>query len=294
MDIFERLSCDFDLDREVQNIWNIFSTRKLIGVPPEAQYYLPSTPKNYTILEYVGKNCFSNWKSRRTCVSCEDMMNRLGIKEIISEKKYLEQPDSLITLLEFIANMYYLCDVSLKNQIVYSWLSETEIFCSNLSELTDRCSYEMKYFPEMERIIIVEKNALANYAASIVDSNAAERIIEYNHLLYKGNIESKRDVLLTLANKIESQRSKLKEINREIETNVFFLLNNINIRHENVAPDSKNYKEYVANMGQKELEEWYDDTYYLALISLALLDNVERNKRIDELKKKITGDRAAS
>jgi hypothetical protein len=87
---------------------------------------------------------------------------------------------------------------------------------------------------------------------------------------------------------INKETRKLEKINPKIESNIFYLLNNLDIIHENVAPESKNYKEYIANMGQKELEEWYDDTYYLALISLALLDNVERNNRIEDLKRKIT------
>lgn len=46
----------------------------------------------------------------------------------------------------------------------------------------------------------------------------------------------------------------------------------------------KNYKEIVAKMTQDELEGWYDETYQMCLLAFLELDNVERTKKVAELK----------
>lgn len=62
------------------------------------------------------------------------------------------------------------------------------------------------------------------------------------------------------------------------------MFNNMNIRHNNCAEGDKNYKKVVAKMSQDELESWYDETYQLCLLAFLELDNVERTKKVAELK----------
>ena len=40
-------------------------------------------------------------------------------------------------------------------------------------------------------------------------------------------------------------------------------------------------------MTDEELESWYDETYQMLLLSILELDNVERNKKVKELKRMI-------
>ena len=42
-------------------------------------------------------------------------------------------------------------------------------------------------------------------------------------------------------------------------------------------------------MDKQDLETWYDETYQLCLLAFLELNNVERTKKFDELKKKING-----
>lgn len=62
------------------------------------------------------------------------------------------------------------------------------------------------------------------------------------------------------------------------------MFNNMNIRHNNSTEGDKNYREVVAKMTQDELENWYDETYQLCLLAFLELDNVERTKKVAQLK----------
>ena len=132
--------------------------------------------------------------------------------------------------------------------------------------------------------IFTPKSQEAISVSEIIAPELSYKVIEYNHHLLQGNIEKKKAILLLLADKIESKRSDLKNINRTMETNIFMLFNNMNIRHDNCSKESSHYIEYVANMPKKELEEWYDEIYQLSLLAFLELDNIERNRKISDLK----------
>ena len=68
------------------------------------------------------------------------------------------------------------------------------------------------------------------------------------------------------------------------------MLNNMNIRHNNRSKKAQSkYKEYVAKMTKKQLEKWYDELYQMILLAFLLLDNVDRAKKVKELKNKVVG-----
>lgn len=123
------------------------------------------------------------------------------------------------------------------------------------------------------------KDQVAISVAEILDPALSYRVIEYNHHSMKGDLGKKKSVLLLLADKLEPQRGKLKEINSSLETSVFGLFNNINLRHNNIDPNGKDYKPGVVAMNPNELEQWYDETYQLSLLAFLELENVERKKR---------------
>lgn len=110
------------------------------------------------------------------------------------------------------------------------------------------------------------------------------KVLEYNHYTMKGDIARKKETLRILADQLEPKRADLTAINKELASNVFFMFNNMNIRHNNRTEGDKNYKEVVAKMTQDALESWYDETYQLCLLAFLELDNVERTKKVAQLK----------
>lgn len=57
--------------------------------------------------------------------------------------------------------------------------------------------------------------------------------------MLKGDIDKKKEILLQLANKYEGMKSNIKGLNRKLDDDIGFMLNNINIRHNNKSGKSK-------------------------------------------------------
>jgi len=145
------------------------------------------------------------------------------------------------------------------------------------------------YMPNNQNGItdFVPKDQAAISVAEIIDPSLSYKVIEYNHHSMKGDLDRKKAVLIALAEKLEPQRTKLKEINTSLETDIFYLLNSVKIRHNNAEQGGKNYISYVAAMNNEEIEQWYDDTYQLCLLAFLELDNTERKARVKQLKEDI-------
>lgn len=136
-------------------------------------------------------------------------------------------------------------------------------------------------------IDFVPKDAVAISVAEIIDPSLSYRVIEYNHHSMKGDIDRKKAVLLALADKLEPQRKRLNKADQNLESDLFCLLNSMNIRHNNTEQGSKNYKVAVAAMKGDELEQWYDEIYQMCLLSFLTLENEERKDQVKALKQKL-------
>jgi hypothetical protein len=293
--IFDILSQDFDIDHEVENLWRLFSNCRItekpsyddewligIGLPPHKR------ANSFSILDFVNKYAFANWKSRGTYISCEDLKSKLEIDKILTSNLYREQ-NSLLILLEFIFNMLYRCDFWInKNKVYYVANKDYEMLINNAKQLLTRFGFTLCIYQEEEKIIIIEENTVATAVAEISKPETAKKIIQYNHYSQNGDLEKKKEILLKFAHEMEPQIPKLKQINSNIESDLFLLFNKLNIRHNNTTGKKKNN---LFPMPNGKLEYWYDETYQLYLLAKLLLDNIERTKKIKELNVKgNTGD----
>ena len=121
--------------------------------------------------------------------------------------------------------------------------------------------------------------------ADIVEYDLAKEIISYNHHLLKGNIKSKKAIIKKIADALEPKRKELRSINNTIESDFFYLVNTMNIRHNNCdSKNSKNYNEKFDKLSDVEKEEWYDEIYQEGLMAFLILEQVKRNARINEFK----------
>lgn len=271
--IFEILNEKNSLDEDINRIKELFGGKTI-------QW----GNSGCSIEAFVDKVCWSDWKQRGKYISSEDMKSALGL-QIFEEMDCNYDAEKAILYLEYLCNMIRLCEHRIgevaycRTTTSYSYLRE------NIFRLVDCLNCEVRVFLNDEKVLIVEKNPAVTAVAEIVESDVAYEVIEYNHHLMKGDIRRKQKILKVLADKVEPMRGELKKINKELESNVGYLLNKMNIRHNNV--EGKNAIEYVKNLTEEELEAWYDETYQMLLLCILEYDNIERNKKVVGLKKKI-------
>ena len=220
--------------------------------------------------------------------------------------------DCLYTVFEFILDLYseiinkdkfainYVTSKELEEIDDYSgWIPETEDEFEIWEEVRDHTSLIDQYDKLRERIlysldktnhewktlqddniIIVEKNVYASEVSQIVSETNIEdaiKVLEYNHFSNKGNIQRKKEILISLANYLEPLRDELnafEELKEVMKVNgkkiiaveqLFGMYNNLGLRHNND-------KQYHLNMNDEELEQWYDDIYTSTLFVILSMD----------------------
>ena len=129
--------------------------------------------------------------------------------------------------------------------------------------------------------IYVEENPAAVSVAETLEGEIALETLRYNHHSMKGDLVAKRKMLVLMADWIEPKEKELADVNNRLKTNLFSNFNNFNIRHNN--------SDKTAHLTEAELEEIYDDTYQLWLLAVLTLDNRERQKKYEEMRKESSG-----
>ena len=241
-----------------------------------------------TINDIFARN-FRNWNYRNNFLSLQELRDELGLNIQNFEPvegyvyKKIGENDFLL-FCELFANL----GDSFAGEIQYAGLAEKyrDVFDTMKIDLAV-LNYSFRRLDD-GRIIVVETNPAATAASEIVDPDLSDKIIEYNHYLLRGDLAKKREILRALSHKYDAIKPSLKSINSGLEDKSSFLLNNLNIRHNNKDKQSKDYRKFVADMSDSDLERWYDETYQTILFALLAVDQIARNQAIDELKVKIS------
>ena len=138
----------------------------------------------------------------------------------------------------------------------------------NINRVLDLSNHEFLTL-ESGRQIIVEKNVYASEVSQIVSETSIQdaiKVLEYNHFANKGNVQRKKEILISLANYLEPLRKELnnsEELKDIMKVNnqkviafekLFEMYNNFGLRHNNS-------NQYHLDLADDELEQWYDDIY---------------------------------
>lgn len=146
----------------------------------------------------------------------------------------------------------------------------------------------LKIITKNNFFLFVEESPQVKLVAELVPDTLSNRILEYNHHSTKGNLDSKKSILLKIAEELEPQRKDLKAIDTALEKNLFIAFNNFNIRHNNCnSKDASLYVSEFANLIHKEKEKLYDWIYNQSMIAFIKLNNIDNNKLFKDIKEKI-------
>ena len=269
---FERLERELDIQFEYEKIENI--------VLNESDGYS-------TINEDIEES-FSQWKFKKNYASFEEVRNHMGFMYSESRngikvpKAVVKNMDDFILYCEMIWNMIV---GVIGEQMQYDLSDSARKVLAIIRYDLEKINHYV-YATEDNQYLIVQKDAAASAVADIVTPELADSIIEYNHHLLKGKLKDKQLILKMIADALEPKRNELKAISRTIESDFFYMVNKMNVRHNNCdASDSGRYEPKFAALTPEKKEEWYDEIYQEGLMAFLLLEQVEREKKILDFKK---------
>ena len=201
-------------------------------------------------------------------------------------KNNMNGTERLFSYIEFIIDLYSFLKKNtgkMNNSDRYNYY----LISNSFREIEDRINYSLdKTNHELIELdsgnrIIVEKNIYASEVSQIVSETSIQdaiKVLEYNHFANKGNIERKKEILISLATYLEPFRDELndsEELKEVMKVNnnkkiiaveqLFNMYNNLGLRHNNS-------KQYHLEMTEEELEQWYDDMYASTLFVILSLD----------------------
>ncbi len=272
---FERMEREIDFHQEYVKIEKI-----VLNEPGDGDASI-----NDEILRY-----FRHWRDRGNYTSFQELRQHLGFEYYKDPKiawKYI--PDGKVAGIE---DFLLYCEMllNLLMNLIDKYANQdnkerAKVIIDTMVYDFELINYEISRLDE-DRIIVVQKNVASSAVADIVEPNLGDAIIKYNHHLLKGDLEGKKDILKKIADALEPKRSDLKIADKTIENDFFYLVNNMNIRHNNCdKSDVGRYNDKFASLSVREKKEWYDLIYQEGLMAFLSLEHVKRSKKIAAFKK---------
>lgn len=265
---YELLSkVNFNVFTEYETLWKLFKVECCI---PLHRYMNP-------VSEYIEEIYFRDLSFRGSFTSLEDLMDAIGIRNSV------RNIDDLLLFCEFLMAVLPEKEAE-KNQ---SLAKQRKTILGNIDHILERTNHEIR-LDSNGNCIIVEKNKAATLAAQLVtDVTVAFELIEYNHFAIKGHLAEKKAILVSVAGYIEpilNSKALSSAGYKQLESDARFVFNNFHIRHNNKEGSKAN--DYIATISNKDLEEWYDKAYELALSVIIINDYLSIGKEIDDIKPK--------
>lgn len=280
--IFEIVSENISMEDEIKRILTMAEEESVLCVD------------DYTykkLFKFVDEYCFKYWEHRGHFINVDDYLKALNYTAL--KRSAPQNIDSLLTVIELVYNFW-----NLSQREFFDNEKDYDLkWCGNYYHLKDVMDdvlhqYNHVAFTNADKacVLVIEDKQEVTAVAEIIPSAMAFDVIKYNHRSLQGEIELKKSILISMGAELEPKRKELQTLNKQLSEDIFFILNNMNVRHNNRSKkDMSKYKEYVAKMSKTRLEKWYDELYQMMLLAFLLLDNVDRTANVKELKGKIVG-----
>lgn len=275
---------EFKPEIELKNLIDLLQMDRNFG----RRYYNTTLNDAISInfLEYSNRSTFTDYSK---------------ILEFIRSKS-VDTTEQLFIFSELLVDIFY----NLLEKFTEEEREFIQVIFDNINRFLELSNHELISLENGNRII-VEKNVYASEVSQIVSETSIQdaiKVLEYNHFANKGNIQRKKEILLSLAGYLEpyleefkrpkglSDESKviyneLKEVlrlNKDKSKIIAFdmlseMYNQGGLRHNN-------NKQYHLNMNDEELEQWYDKIYTSTLFAILSLEMGKNLSKLNELKKK--------
>lgn len=267
---FEAMQREINLNYEFQKI------EQMIFVEEISLY-------GWTLYNEIEKN-FRRWEHKDNYASFSELRISLGFEMYLTTKGGMDFTIEILDVPEFL--LYCEMILNILSATILSRDKSTNDQVSNIKAVikADITKLNHEILTTHDRkYLIIQCDAAASSVADLVDYDIAKTILQYNHYLLKGDIDEKRSLLKIIADDLEGKQVKLKD-NKSLKDDLFYLFNNMNIRHNNSEPSSKNYNPIFSELTTRQIEDWYDEIYQLALYAYLTIDNKSRALKIKNWK----------
>lgn len=193
---FDRLVRTLDFQKEYQKI--------------ESLVLQPHSLHGYSIEDSI-ERYFKNWKYNANYLSFKELRDHLEFTFV--RDGYYDLPSEIIKD----ANDFFdYCEMII-NMIVLLPEEEAEYHGNNVNEIIRLIDYDLNSLNHKirkidDKYLIIQKDATVSEVVDIVEDSLAKIILEYNHYLLKGDLEKKKNILIKIANALESQKVKSKRL----------------------------------------------------------------------------------
>lgn len=122
-----------------------------------------------------------------------------------------------------------------------------EQILGHIARLAEKLDYE--FIKDGDFYALVGKNDEAWTAAEVVPKFIAADLVNYFYRGLGGDLEAKRSKLTSFLRELEPHRKDLEHLSSSFTNDLFFLANNINIRHNNTTQQHKFQEQELQQQG---------------------------------------------
>lgn len=281
--IFQILLEQKDISTDFSRLDNFFKNRKVVR---------RDIGKAFSLKEFVELFCFDTWVSNGYCINLDEFLTEVKYPHAILTD-FCNPEDSVrdfLVAIETIYNLWYVAKsfLSIEAEEGRFWnvLPAFEMLKEMMDSQLESMNYKSIYNADKAQVIVVENDPAITAVVEVVDPHLVAPILQYNHHLLHGQLDEKKKILLTLGSDLEARRANLKKTeSTTLESDIFFILNSFDIRHNNREGSKK--KDYIVNMSLSDLEYWYDNLFQMFLLAYLELDNLPRKKLVADFKQQI-------
>lgn len=274
--IFDIVADSYDIKMEIVRLINLTINEKVLCV----------SYKEYSLFDFVDEYCFKYWQYRGHCIDVKDYLRTIEYETMLEQA--VDNIEAFLTVIETIYNFWELSHNEFTDERLHlKWKGNYFHIKDVLDDNLERLNHTAYINKEHDKVLVIEDKPQVTAATECVKEELSLEVIRYNHRSLLGELDEKKRILLAFAADLEPRRKEIAEIDKTLEDDIFFMLNNLNIRHNNRSKNDKNYKKYVANMRKATLEKWYDELYQMILLAYLKLEQKGRKVKIKELKQKI-------
>ena len=266
--IIELLNQEFNLKKEYVKLYKLFKE--------ECFYEYDYGCDRFTLFDLFN-SAIGKWKYRGTCSNLKEILEKLELYSYCYEEDNINE---ILKLIDLIKNAEFFCD-----KVYIHYTKGENVLLGNIDVILNSLGYTVVE-RDSDSVQLIKKDADALATALEVDNALVSRsILDYMDFRIEKDLESKKSIILKLADYLEPERNLLRQLNNSLEDQIFYNLNNLQLRHNNLKGKYK--KDFIVNMPEDELLAWYDKTYGLILTAIRLIEFNNNKKEYQNLKKNI-------